>query len=907
MLHILAGLLLFASDILGNNTKTISNMDGLSNSAIFSMYQDRFGYLWIGTTDGLDIWDGHVLEHYISNNERNFFAGNAIRELSGDNNGKIWILTYYGIAKLCPSSRHIQYYDSITQAQGITCDNDGIAYIISKDNSLLYYNKKEDEISKCPLNFLCKGETVKRLIYHNHILYCFTDSNIYLIQVGVNHTGTITAALKKKINQDIHFVSTTPDGNIFHFADLNKNLYTFNIENYEVAPYSSIGHLLPQSEKIRAILPSADGIYIGLSARGAFFCPAQGNDMVSTPINVGVWRLMKDIHQDIIWVATDGHGIIRWNTSDTGFEEITYNKLPFDIKMPTRSIFLDKNGQLWCGTKGDGIFILSDWSPNTYFDKNNVSLLNTDNSSLTNDNVYSIVESRHGIWIGTDGPGINYYSYRKNEMGTVSGSGNISDVHVLYEQNDTTLWVATHGHGIYKCRFHWKNNTYPIITGIRQIPFPTQSSEVERIFSLHPQNDSLLWLGCRFSGIACLNTADETIHVLEIPKKMGSAANDVYGIAISDRLNLATGCGLVTYDMEKDEFGFNNHIANRSLHAILNDDKGNLWMSGNYGLVCYNEKNMQSTTYDYNSGLSIVEYSDGAGYRDPASGTLFFGGINGCTIIRERDSKHRTSCTYHPPINITHYIVDNVKKRFEESYISLPHNKSSFRVIFSVVDNINYSNYEFFWRIKNISNGWISNGNTNLIDISTLPHGKYELEIYYRDHSCSYNSPVKTVPIRITPPIYAKWWAQLIYFLILICVIFYCIYKFRKKYLRIKEELRLTKAANNVDYITLEQMKNIIHENLSNPDLSPLLIADKLHISDRVLYRRLGEAQQYKPQRLIREIRMKKAAELLTNTKMTIEEVMYSIGYNNRSTFFKNFKESYGVTPKAYRSNHGKE
>ena len=194
-----------------------------------------------------------------------------------------------------------------------------------------------------------------------------------------------------------------------------------------------------------------------------------------------------------------------------------------------------------------------------------------------------------------------------------------------------------------------------------------------------------------------------------------------------------------------------------------------------------------------------------------------------------------------------------------------------------------------------------------MIDISTLPYGEYELDIYYHNHSCNYKSPIKTISIRITPPLYARWWAQLIYFIIILSIVAYFIRKFRKKYIKIKEELRLTKAASNVDLNVLEQMKNIIHENLSNPELSPLFIADKLHISDRVLYRRLGESQQFKPQRLIKDIRMKRATELLTNTKMTIEEVMFSIGYNNRSTFFKNFKASFGVTPKEYRSKYNSD
>ena len=175
-------LTILPSLLVANSIKTITNREGLSNSAIFSMHQDRLGHLWIGTTDGLDIWNGHSLEQYDSNDGRNFFAGNAIGDISEDNQGNLWILSYYGIAKLCTRSRQIEYYDQITQAKAITCDNDGTAYIISKDNSLYYYNKYKNTISKSPLRLLCKEDKPKRLLHRENTLFCFTDSGIYIIR-----------------------------------------------------------------------------------------------------------------------------------------------------------------------------------------------------------------------------------------------------------------------------------------------------------------------------------------------------------------------------------------------------------------------------------------------------------------------------------------------------------------------------------------------------------------------------------------------------------------------------------------------------------------------------------------------------------------------------------------------------
>ena len=901
-------LLMLSAELSANNIKTISSTDGLSNSAIFSICQDRIGHIWIGTTDGLDIWDGHSLERFCPKDEKKFFAGNAVKDLYTDGDGHIWALTYYGVARICIKSRDIRYYTSMTQATAMTCGTDGVAYIISKDNSLYYYNKAEDKLSISPLKFLNNDEECKRLVCHDpDRLYCFTDSNIYLIRIKPDQTeGAIKATLEKKLSQDIHFVSSTPTDSICYFADRDRNLHTFDLNTTETVPFAAIGTALPKNEKFRAILPCDGGVYIGLSTTGVYLCPPQSDKIIPTPIKTGIFRLMKDIRQNIIWAGTDGNGVIIWNRNGIEFEEITYNRLPYTIRMPVRSIYSDRTGTLWCGTKGDGIFTISNLSPYAQLDKGNVRHINSANSSLTNDNVYSLTESRNGIWIGSDGPGVNYYSYSDKKIRTVPGSGGIGKVHVIYEQNDTTLWITTHGAGIYRCSLKNTGSPCPTITDIRKISFPASFADSERIFSLYPQNDSLIWLGCRFSGIACLNTIDETIYIQDLPTEKGFAANDVYGITMSDKLNLATGCGLITYDTGHGEFEISDIVPNRALHAILNDGKGNLWMSGNYGLLCLNEKDGRSMTYNYDSGLSIVEYSDGACYRCPESGTLFFGGINGCTIIRDVENPFSISAAYHPEIHITHYISDNVKNRIENSRIKLPHNKSAIRIKFSVVDHINLSNYEFFWRISGLSDQWISNGNDDIIQISTLPHGKYCLEIYYHDTGTSYSSPVKTISIRITPPLYAGWLAQVLYLLVVSIIIAYFIRRFRKKYLALKEELRLSKAEKDVDRDFVEDMKKIIHENIDNPQLSPIFIAERMCISDRVLYRRLGDAQHLKPQRLIREIRMQKATELLASTKMTIDEIMYRTGYDNRSTFYKNFKECYGVTPKEWRSQAAK-
>ena len=871
------------------------------------MHQDSIGHVWIGTTDGLNIWNGHSLEAFDPKDDKNFFSGNAIREIWPDHSGTIWTLTYYGVAKIRLFSREISYYESFGSTPTMTCNKQGIAYVIDSDNSFHYFNPKSNDFTQSHIKFLSDDEVCKRIIYNTGWLYCFTDKYIYVIELqNDKRQNKVTPRVEAKIDWGCHFASPDFGDNTCYIIDNNsRDLYTFDLITRQITPYAHIGKNLPQQEKVRTILPYNDHIYIGMSNSGVFKCNPERDELSITPITSSVFCMMKDNRQDIIWVGTDGNGVTRWSLNDIHFEEVTYDKLPISVKMPIRAIYLDRNGTLWCGTKGDGLFTVKGLSPYMSLDDRNVTKLTTSNSSLTNDIIYSFAESKDGIWIGSGGPGLNYYSYSDNQIKKVQGSEDINNIHVVCEQNDSTLWVATHGEGTYICAIHRNKANSPSITITKKVKFPAPFSDNERIFSIHQQNDSIIWLGSRLSGAACINTSSSTISIVTLPTEKGYAANDIYSIATtSNKVCFATGCGLANHDIATGECEVSSDIPNRALHGILNDYQGNLWMSSNYGLICLNTKSRRSTTYNHNTGHDIVEYSDGACYRDPQSGTLFFGGINGYTIVRNIGKFPVAATTYKPEIHITHHISNNSQKLIQNKSLTMPYDQSSFGVKFSVVDNINYSDYEFFYRIQGLNQDWISNGNNDVIYITNLAAGNHTLEIRYFNKANSYTSPVSTLSIEVIPPLYARWWAKLIYILLGVGSITFFILKFRKKYVSLKEELKLSRAESNVDQSVITEMKKIISENISNPDLSPTFIADKMCISVRVLYRRLGDAQHLKPQKLIKDSRMQIAADLLTQTKHTVDEIMFKVGYDNRSTFYKNFKECYGVTPKDYRNHH---
>lgn len=250
----------------GNSIRRISTFEGLSNNSVFSLHQDHLGHLWIGTTDGLNIWDGHSLEMFNPDDGKNFFAGNTILSIHSDGGDGIWLRTYYGISHINTTTRQIRYYDSLTFASYITCGIDGVPYVIGSDRFIYYLDGKSDSFIKSEIEIPNPKEYLKQMHrFGEDSLYCFTNKGIYLIR---------SLTLEKKIDIDIAFVSATPEGNICYFAsNKTKDIFAFDMKTTQISLYAEIGSSVPDNETYRALLPYKGNVLAGFSVSGVYIAP----------------------------------------------------------------------------------------------------------------------------------------------------------------------------------------------------------------------------------------------------------------------------------------------------------------------------------------------------------------------------------------------------------------------------------------------------------------------------------------------------------------------------------------------------------------------------------------------------------------------------------------------------------
>lgn len=780
----------------GSRHKTISSENGLSNSAILSLHQDDLGHIYIGTADGLNIWNGSSLSTFKAANGYNYFHGNLIWHIYGSTGDNIYLNTKYGLAYLDPKTREVDFYSEFAFYKRIAIDADDNVFAMDPNNNLYYFNLKSKE-TKSLLNFsISSSEYCHRMVVSKDGKLCiFTNYDIYIISFHDRSEGDVVIKDILNLNLPCRYIAQSHDDRHHCFISLSNELYTFDLEDCSIEPAGSVKAGFDDNDYISGIVPANEGHYISLRTKGLFLLPKDSDTLVPTTIDYGVFTIMKDKRQPIIWVGTDSNGVICYSLEHAAFNCIPYDALPYDLQMPVRCICLDKSRNLWFGTKGEGLHRIRKFKTDggNVINTTNTDQFTSENSNLTHDNVYSVIEGKSGIiWIGTEGNGLNWWSQQSGRIKKVRGSEKLLMVHSIIEQNESTLWVSTDEHGVHRCSWHMENGE-AVIDEIHTLSLSAPFNDRSSFFSIAMQNDSTLWLGGLGEGALSYDINTGKSRTIQFPADYGLAINEVFHIATSgDTMLFATGSGLVAYNTKNDSTYFSEHVPSRATHAVVTNPKGNIWVSTNSGITSLDKNFNYISAYDRFSGMDVIEYSDGAGFYDQESGKVFFGGTNGITILDKCSKNIYDYSTYKPEINITNFIQNNeschISQKMKKGYLKIPYSTSLFSIQFSVVDNLHYSDYQFRFQIKGLNDEWID-AHSNVIYVPKLDPGRYKLNLKYVNKSTSYESEVCSLPIYITPPLYRSVYAYVLYLILLAGLAYVTILYYKKRQQLMKERI----------------------------------------------------------------------------------------------------------------------
>jgi len=814
------------------NLKQIADKEYMSNSSITSLCQDERGLMWIGTCDGLNIYDGQEIEEFKIRDKEDYLSGNLIDNIVYTGEDIYWIQTYYGLNRLDRRTNAITHYNEFQKLFFMNKDNNGNLFIIQDSNCIYYYHKKEGVFRKINITGIPISDIVD--------FFIDATNRMWVVMKGYNRcydiqqeptSGDITLLPQKTgLIYRTSLIYCFNDAESLYYIDKDYNFYAFHIPTQKNEFIANLEKEIQTRGKVSSIVHYHDSFFVGFLMDGILLLEKQKNTshyrIQPLPVNSGVFCLKKDRFQDIVWIGTDGQGVYLYSNPLYSIKSVVLGNYTEKIERPVRALLQDDERTFWVGTKGNGILKIYDYEVDKNLSDCRAEVLTTSNSALGSNAVYCFARShRNLLWIGEE-EGLTYYSYREKRIKRLPvriGNEEFKYIHDIYETADSELWLASVGMGVVRARIAGTPDN-PLIVDAQRYIINDGELGSNYFFTIYAENEANLLFGNKGYGVFRFNKTTNGLEPVSTHKYENMTLNNILAISKDSSNNylFGTSYGLIKYTSETSYQLFNakNGFLNNTVHAILKNSPDNFWLSTNLGLINFDTKRNVFRSYGFSDGLKVVEFSDGAAFRDPDTGTLFFGGINGFVAIR---ADGRPEQLYMPPVYFDKLSIfgkqynlgEFLTRKEDTEVLNLQYDQNFFSVSFASVDYLNGNNCTYFYKLKGLSDQWVNNGSESAVSFTNMAPGEYTLLVKYYNSVFDKESDVYSLVIRIGDPWYASWWAYLIYALCLLLLAGLLIRSFILRSKRKKQELlnEIEKRhQKNVFESKLRFFTNIAHE-----------------------------------------------------------------------------------------------
>lgn len=801
----------FASHIV----KYLSNINGLTNNSVNCILEDQEHTIWIGTWDGLNAFDGREIVNFrYSKSNLNTISNNIIRQIieKGDH---IWIATDNGVNKLNKKTYQITRYYlrtdnkipnqeksfilANTRGKGLIC--------FVRGKGLFHYDEQTDSFTPIRISF---SDDIKDFCTDNQdrIIFLLTNGKVkytpYRDPINQINSGDL-----RTINNDftVHQLFTSGD-----LLILNEKNHLYLLKK----DFTPLHHIVLDSTKpISKVIGSDKGVYISFIEGGCMEYNLKTDTysyVNDIPKELSVFTICKG-SQNILWVGTDGHGLAQLYSYNSLFQTI-------HTTHPVRSFCESKKGLL-VGTKGDGIKVLNTQNKqlSDYLDESH---------GLISNSVYVLKKNRsNDVFIGTEGYGINILNANDGKLSQLQVPDKypaFKSVYSLHFTNhDSLLWVGTSGDGLIKINISKEKGKYRV-KGFRQYTSSDQNNSLNNdvVYAItSSRDDRFLWFGTRGGGLNRVDIQNNVIQSLEdINSTILLTNNDILSLLVgNNKLWIGTSYGLNRLDKKGNNFKSvpyaNEELTSKTIHGLLEDNIGNLWLSTNQGLSCLNIANNKINNYTLSDGLQNDEFSDGAFLKDSRN-ILYFGGVSGLSFF---NPEHIHLRRFSPPLVLSSLKIydqkQNIQDRIQQGVLHLNYDERFVTFTFIAKDFINNHNCEYAYRLKNHSDKWIYLGNNPHITFAQLPPGKYLLEVKSTNSDKIWSSHIYQLTIQMGYP----WWLSIpawIIYIILCIIIIYVTRSVIKNRIRLNRQILITqieqRQQQKIHESRLNFFTNVAHE-----------------------------------------------------------------------------------------------
>lgn len=828
--------------------KRITIEDGLSQSTVETIVQDQSGFLWFGTEDGLNRYDGYQFRIYKHNpDDPHSISNNDIWCLFVDENGFLWVGTYTGgLNRYSPQNETFTRFVndpsdpgsiSSNNIRSITQDADGNLWIGTQGGGLNRYETEKNRFTK-----LIYDPNNPNSLNSNNVRFVYPDSDNVLWIATSN--GLCAYDIRKNIftryYSNENNSNSLIDNNVRHILEDRFGIFWISTEN-------GLSRLDPRKRQVTNYVHNPNN-----------------------PFSISSNNIRK-VHEDShgrLWIATTQGGLNLFNRGEERF--YTYLNNPVDPNSLSnnslRVIFEDRGGLVWLGTFGGGLNVYDPKTDRFRRYRHDPGNLN----SLSDPIVWAISQGPDGdIWFGNNSGNLDCYNrktgeyvvnsnYLENNLGKdrkyirslywddmdrlwIGGHNGVdcydpvnesyrhfhhnpgnpdslsnNNVRTIYQDGSGSLWFCTWGGGL--DRYDPTTGTFTNFRHQRDNP---NSLSNDNVISILQDNEGNYWVATSdglnrlISPIGSTNLTSPRprwnfARFYHDPSDLHSLSNS-YVLSIHEARNgdLWVGTMLGLSRLRKEDrskpaftrYFMKNGLPNDVVYGILEDSRGNLWLSTNNGLSRFDPHTETFKNYDIRDGLQSHEFNSGA-YTRTVEGTFIFGGVNGATEFHPDSLKDNP---YLASIVLTgFYIFDKPAKlnqaisATEEIILSYQENYFSFE--FSSLDFSIPERNRYAYKLEGLDEDWVNSGSRHFASYTGVDPGEYVFKVKGTNEDGVWNDAGTSVRIIITPPFWRTWWFVLLLFLTFVGGIAFLI-SYRVRRLLEIERLRSKIAADLHDDI----------------------------------------------------------------------------------------------------------
>lgn len=818
-------ILLFSGQLYASVTfpfKKYQVSDGLSHNTVRSIIQDSYGFVWIGTSNGLNRYDGYKSHIYRHSEEDSLSLGNSSVSSLMEYDGDIWVGTSNGLYIYRRFTDDFSRFDKKTrygvsvscEITGILKSDNGLVWIATLGQGVFVYNPKADVLKQHILQTsfamgVCQGTDGRIYVSSAHKGIFVFDRNGFFL-------SSLSAITGETAEKKVTGMLSTAEG-IWYSSGNNLELYSGNRNSIMLYP-------VPSSVSILCMTEYTDGQLLAGTNSGLYLFSKDDRKWTKVErtgkyamSDISVNTMMQDA-EGTLWLGTD-EGVDYMPRQLRRFESHTtpiahtsadainafcckdngevyiggksglwlYN--PQTQNMTECAVFshgtgkgydisalLQDGDRLWVGTHGDGLFR---YDTRTGFTRH-YTQSDSRTKTLPSNDVLSLCKDHNGeIHIGT-GMGLCTYNEELDNFFVNIYVGAMTPVSRIYEDSRLNLWVATSSLGVY--RHHYKD--------IQWRHYEQRSSSYvvpdNTITTLFEDSNGVMWLGTNGNGLCCYS-AESGEFTSSCPENAG--------------------------------------LQNATIYSIEEDRSGCFWISTDGGLYRIDRKDRNVHLFTVNDGLQSNRFVSGASIA-ASDGRLYFGGVNGFNAFIPEQI---VSNTYIPPVYVTGirfpYSGDNMAPDGTEAIngnllylkkeIRLPYRMNSFTLDFAALSYGEPERNQYRYMLEGLDQAWIRNTAGNSVSYNHLPPGEYTFMLEGSNNDGIWNSETASLKITVTPPWWRSTLAYIAYTLLLAGLISYAGYRWsrhvRHKYRRRMEEFNLAKEKETYK-MKVNFFVNLVHE-----------------------------------------------------------------------------------------------